>query len=58
MIMSEGGIDNMKEMLKSKGMVLFIVIVLGITYTGSLTTERLEDEKGEEYRSNIAMNVR
>ena len=48
----------MREMLKSKGMVLFIVIVLGVTYAGSLTTEKFEDEKGEEYRTNIAMNVR
>ena len=47
----------MREMLKSKGMVLFIVIVLGVTYAGSLTTEKFEDEK-VEYRTNIAMNVR
>ena len=42
----------MREMLKSKG------IVLGVTYAGSLTTEKFEDEKGVEYRTNIAMNVR
>lgn len=46
----------MKEMLKSKGMILFIVMVLGITYTGSLKTERLEDENLKEYYDMMVLN--
>lgn len=46
----------MKEMLKSKMMILFIAMVLGITYMSS-TTERLEDEKREEYQQMITMNM-
>lgn len=46
----------MKEMLKSKGIILFIVMVLGITYTGSLKSERLEDENLKEYRDMIVLN--
>lgn len=47
----------MKEILKSKGMVLFIVMVLGVTYIGSLRTDRLEDENLKEYHNMITMNV-
>lgn len=48
----------MREILKSKIMILFIALVLGITYFDSLATEKLEDENLESYRDAIAMNVR
>ena len=55
--MSRGG-RNMKEILKSKVMVLFIAMVLGVTYFDSLTTERYEDSKTEKYEEAIAMNIK
>lgn len=54
---SRGG-NSMREILKSKIMILFIALVLGITYFDSLATEKLEDENLESYRDAIAMNVR
>ncbi len=48
----------MMEMLKSKGMILFIIMVLGVTYTSSLRTDRLEDEKLKEYHDIVVMNAK
>lgn len=48
----------MREMLKSKVMILFIVMVLGVTYTSSLQSDRLEDENLKEYHENIVLNVK
>ncbi len=48
----------MKEMLKSKGIILFIVMVLGVTYTNSLRSNKLEDENLKEYRDIIVMNCK
>ena len=56
-VLNEGG-AKMKEMLKSKVMVLFIVMVLGVTYTSSLQTQKLEEENLKEYRDLIVMNQR
>ncbi len=55
-IISEGG-NSMKEMFKSKIMILFIAVVLGVTYFHSLQVEKLEDESGEEYHNYIAFNI-
>ncbi len=48
----------MREMLKSKGMILFIVMVLGVTYTSSLKSDKLEDENLKDYRDTIVMNAK
>lgn len=48
----------MREMLKSKGIILFIIMVLGVTYTSSLRSDKLEDENSKEYRDIIVMNIK
>lgn len=48
----------MREMLKSKGIILFIAIVLGVTYTSSLRSDKLEDENLKEYHDMIVMNAK
>ncbi|MCI9234122.1 MAG: hypothetical protein HFH08_05995 [Bacilli bacterium] len=48
----------MSEMLKSKGMILFMIMVLGVTYTSSLRSDKLEDEKLKEYQDIIVMNAK
>lgn len=48
----------MKEMLKSKGMILFIIMILGVTYTSSLRTQRLEDENSKDYHDMIALSAK
>lgn len=48
----------MKEMLKSRIMILFVVMVLGVTYMGSLKSERLEDENLEEYYTIMVANIK
>lgn len=48
----------MNEMLKSKGMILFIIMVLGVTYTSSLKSDKLEDEKLKEYQDIIVINAK
>lgn len=47
----------MKEMFKSKIMLLFITMVLGVTYFHSLQVEKLDDERSEEYYDHIAFNL-
>lgn len=51
---SEGGVD-MKEILKSKVMVLFIIMVLGLTYAFSIT-QKFEDEQSSTYQNLVTMN--
>ena len=36
--------SNTMEMFKSKGIILFIVIMLGISYLGSLRIEKLDNQ--------------
>lgn len=56
-IMSKGG-NSMKDILKSKVMILFIAMVLGVTYFDSLATEKLEDNHREDYQESIAINIK
>ena len=51
---SDGGVD-MKEILKSKVMVLFIIMVLGLTYAFSIT-QKFEDEQSSTYQNLVTMN--
>lgn len=55
-ITTEGG-NSMKEIFKSKIMILFITMVLGVTYFHSLQIEKLDDERSEEYHDHIALNL-
>lgn len=47
----------MKEILKSKVMVGFIVFVLGITYIDSMNVKRLEQETPKDNKDLIVMNM-
>lgn len=47
----------MKEVLKSKIMVGFIVFVLGITYFDSINVKRLEQETAKDNQDLIVMNM-
>lgn len=46
--------SNTMEMFKSKGMILFIVFMLGITYINSLGIEKLN--KQEINKNEIVLN--
>lgn len=48
----------MREMFKSKGIVIFIIMVLGVTYASSLKSDKLEDENLQEYRDIVVMNAK
>lgn len=48
----------MKEILKSKMMILFITLVLGVTYFSSLSTERMEDQNTDEYQNIVVANMK
>jgi len=45
----------MKEILKSKVMILFITMVLGLTYFDSLNCEKLE-ERSEQHYGEVVLN--
>lgn len=47
----------MKEIIKSKVMVGFIVFVLGITYIDSMNVKRLEQETNSINQDLIVMNM-
>lgn len=46
----------MKDMLKSKGMILFIVAFIGITYINALGTARMEKSNNDD-TNYVAMNI-
>lgn len=46
----------MKQMIKSKLLIGFMVIMLGITYVNSMNISKLEDTNSD-YENVIAMNI-
>ena len=48
--------DSMKELLKSKMIIGFMVVVLGLTYMSSSMTAKL-DENIKESNNEIAVNI-
>lgn len=48
----------MKEILKSKIMILFMVMVLGVVYTNSLQEEKLEERNSDPYYDKIVIYVK
>lgn len=48
--------DNMKEIIKSKFMVGFIVLVLGITYVDSINVKRMEQVNISDTENLVVMN--
>lgn len=46
------------ELVKSKGMVIFLVVVLGITIISSINTKKYDERNKEIESSYISMNIK
>lgn len=46
------------ELVKSKGMVIFLVIVLGLTIISSINTKKYDERNKEIMNSYISMNIK
>ena len=46
------------ELVKSKGMIIFLVVVLTITIISSINTKRYDDRNKEDKNSYISMNIK
>ena len=46
------------ELVKSKGMVIFLVIVFGLTITSSINTKKCDERNKELMDSYISMNIK
>lgn len=45
------------ELIKSKGMILFVVLVLGVTYISSMNNIKLERKETEINKEYVAINL-
>lgn len=55
LIQKEG---NSMELVKSKGMVIFLVVVLGLTIISSINTKKYDEKNREIEQSYISMNIK
>ena len=46
------------ELVKSKGMVIFLVVVLSITIVSSINTKKYDERNKEIEKSYISMNIK
>ena len=46
------------ELVKSKGMVIFLVVVLGLTIVSSINTKRYDERNKELENSYVSMNIK
>ncbi len=46
------------ELVKSKGMVIFMVVVLGITIINSINTKKYNERNKDIEKSYISMNLK
>ena len=46
------------ELVKSKGMVIFLVLVLGLTIISSINTKKYDERNKELEHSYISMNIK
>ena len=46
------------ELVKSKGMVIFLVVVLGLTIISSINTKKYDERNKEIEKSYISMNIK
>ena len=46
------------ELVKSKGMVIFLVVVLGLTIISSINTKKYDERNNEIQESYISMNIK
>ena len=46
------------ELIKSKGMVIFLVVVLGLTIKSSINTKKYDERNKDIMNSYISMNIK
>jgi hypothetical protein len=46
------------ELVKSKGMVIFLVVVLGLTIISSINTKKYDERNEDIEKSYISMNIK
>ena len=46
------------ELVKSKGMVIFLVVVLGLTIVSSINTRKYDERNKKIIESYISMNIK
>lgn len=46
------------ELVKSKGMVIFVIVVLGLTIISSINTKKYDEQNKEVQDSYISMNIK
>ena len=46
------------ELVKSKGMVIFLVVVLGLTIISSFNTKKYDERNKDIEKSYISMNIK
>lgn len=46
------------ELVKSKGMIIFLVVVIGVTLISSINTKKYDEKLKKENSTYISMNVR
>lgn len=46
------------ELVKSKGMVIFLVVVLGLTIISSINTKKYDERNKDIQKSYISMNIK
>jgi len=46
------------ELVKSKGMVIFLVVVLGLTIISSINTKKYDERNKDIMDSYISMNIK
>ena len=46
------------ELVKSKGMVIFLVVALGLTIISSINTKKYDERNKEIQNSYISMNIK
>jgi len=46
------------ELVKSKGMVIFLVVVLGLTIISAINTKKYDERNKEIQNSYISMNIK
>ena len=49
---------NSMELVKSKGMVIFLVVVIGLTMISSINTKKYDEKVKKENSSYISMNIK
>ncbi len=46
------------EMIKSKGMIMFLVVIIGFTVVNSINTKKYDEANKELNNSYVALNIK